>query len=397
MKYTFDGQWEFYVELEKFNQLEYENSTTETKIIINDFLDDEIEPFQEQINTINFLIENQESIVDKLLDRIWINWKEIYVDYSIDDYRGFPKIKSKSDLKSVIGIQTIYIQPLYKNGYSYYGLEGNCMWDEEHGLGFINHKERIIDFGGAEEAYAGGGETKDNPDNQRPKEPSTPKLYNRHPIFENFKPSHKEANVEYPHKLIEKNLLNTFHEYIQNNPNVDYVNPDDWQKRTYLQTACRCNNELVFNLLLPKAKNLENAIYYSHKRKNIDFIKRLIDKGADIHERHYGTSILTEAVEEHLRTISVNLTEEQMDANQKRMIDYYNHAGINKFSPIVKEVTMHPKEWIERSRKYIQYLIQYSIELDQKRIDYVKNGSRNNLDALGAIEKELNWIMSIYK
>ena len=397
MKYTFDGNWNFEIELEAFKQLDYENASKETKIVIRDFLDDEIEPFQEQINSINFLIENQEIIIDKILDRIWANWKEIYSDYSIDDYEGFPKITSKYDLKNIISVQTIYVHPLYKNGYSYYGLEGNCMWDEEHGLGFINHKERIIDFGGAEEADAGGGEANDNPENQRPKEPKVPKLYTKHPKFGNFKPSHKEANADYPHKLIEKNLVNEFVEYININPDIDYMHPDDWQKRTYLKTACMCNNEQIFNLLLPKAQNLERAIHSSHKRKNTDFIERLIDKGADIHEKHHGTSILSEAVEQHLRTISANLTEEQMDSNQQRMIDYYNQPGVNKFSSIVKEITMHPRDWIKRSRNYIEFLIQYKIELDEQKINYVKHGSRNNPDALKAIEKEVKWIMSNYE
>ena len=397
MKYTFDGQWVFKIELEGFNQLKYENSTKTTEIVIRDFIDDEIEPYQEQINTINFIIENQESIIDKLLNRIWENWKEIHLDYSIDDYNEFPEITSKNDLKKIIGITTIYIHPLYKNRYSYYGLEGNCMWDEEHGLGFINHKERIIEFGGAEEADAGGRETSNNPENQRPKEPIVPKLYGKHPTFGNFKPSHKEANADYPHKLIEKNLVNEFIEYIEINPNVDYVHPDDWQKRTYLKTACMCNNEEIFNLLLPKAQNLEKAIHSSHKRKNIGFIERLVDNGADIHETHHGTSILSEAVEQHLRTISNNLTEEQMDSNQKRMIDYYNQPGVNKFSPIAKEITMHPKDWIKRSRNYIKFLIQYNIELDEQKINYVKHGSRNNPDALEAIEKEVNWIMNNYE
>lgn len=397
MKYTFDGNWNKKLELSSFNQLLFENDNSFIEIIIRDFLDDEIEPFQEQINTINFIIENQEKIVHKLLDKIWLSWQEIYTDYSIADYNEFPEIKDKQDLKNIIGIRTIYIHPLHKDGYSYYGLEGNCMWDEEHGLGFVIHKERIIEFGGAEEADAGGRESNDNPDNTRPNQPIIPKLYKAHPIFKSYKPAHKQANVDYPHILIERHLNNEFQEYLKFNSNVDFIHPEDWQKRTYLKTACMCNNEEIFEILIGTATNFSNAIYSSHKRKNIKFLEKLIEKGANIHETHHGTSILSDAVEQHLRTIASNLTEEQMDANQQRMINYYNKPGVNKHSPIVKEITMHPRDWIERSRKYIKYLIQHKIELDDQKINYVKHGNRNNPDAITAIEKEEKWIKNNYE
>lgn len=299
------------------------------------------------------------------MEKVWSNWKEIYTDYSLKDNTEFPKIESKNDLKKAISIKTIYIKPLHKNGFSYYGLEGNCMWDEEHGLGFINHKDRIIEFGGAE-ANASGRELNDHPDNVRPRDPEKPKLYNCHPVFGTFKPSHKEANQNYPHKLIESGLNEEFKNYLKNFPDIDYVDPDDWQKRTYLSSACLFNNEVIFNQLVDKAQNLNNAIYCAHKRKNIKFISKLIEKGADVNETHFGTSILTEAVEQHLRTISVNVTEEQMDTNYQRMVDYYNQPFVNKSSRAVKEMLVHPKEKIEKSRSYLEVIMQYGVKLDNQ-------------------------------
>jgi hypothetical protein len=392
MEYKFDGNWSFQIELDSFNQLEYENTSKSIEIIIRDFLDEEFEPSSEQVNTINFLIDNHETIVECLLEKVWSNWKEICNDYSLKDNTEFPKIESKNDLKKVICIKTIYIQPLHKNGFSYYGLEGNCMWDEEHGLGFINHKDRIIEFGGAEEADASGREINDHPDNVRSRDPEKPKLYKCHPVFETFKPSHKEANQNYPHKLIESGLNEEFIDYLKIYPEIDYVDPDDWQKRTYLTSACLFSNEVIFNQLVDKAQNLNNAIYSAHKRKNIKFISKLIEKGANVNETHFGTSILTEAVEQHLRTISVNLTEEQMDANYQRMVDYYNQPFVNKSSIIVKEMLTHPKETIEKSRSYLEVIMKYGVQLDNQRIEYVKHGVRNDPKALEAIDNELKWL-----
>lgn len=397
MKYIFDGNWQTEIQLRGFSKLKFENESLVKEFIIRDFLDEELEPFQEQINTINYIIDNQDQIVENQLNKIWENWEQIYLDYSIEDYDEFPVIKDKNDLRQIVGIRTIYIQPLYKNGFAYYGLEGNCMWDEEHGFGSINHQNRIIEIGGAEVADAGGSEVNDNPDNKRPNKPLKPKLYEPHPTFGTLKPSHKEANLDYPHELIQQQLNEEFIEYLKNNPNVDYINPDDWQERTYLKTACMSNNVEIFDLLIKKAKNLNKAIYSSHKRKNINFIERLIERGADIHETHFGSTILSDAIEQHLRKLSVNLTEEQMDINKQKMIDYYNQPHVNKFSPVVKEMKMHPKDWLEWSRKYIKELMRFGIELDNQKIDYVKNGLRNNPDALKTVENEVMRIMNNYE
>lgn len=40
-----------------------------------------------------------------------------------------------------------------KDGYAYVGYEFGCTWDEEHGLGFMTYKDRIVDFGGADSAF----------------------------------------------------------------------------------------------------------------------------------------------------------------------------------------------------------------------------------------------------
>jgi hypothetical protein len=40
-----------------------------------------------------------------------------------------------------------------KDGFAYVGYEFGCTWDDEHGLGFMTHKDRIIDFGGADTSF----------------------------------------------------------------------------------------------------------------------------------------------------------------------------------------------------------------------------------------------------
>ena len=40
-----------------------------------------------------------------------------------------------------------------KDGIAYVGYEFGCIWDDEHGLGVMTHKTRIIDFGGADSSF----------------------------------------------------------------------------------------------------------------------------------------------------------------------------------------------------------------------------------------------------
>lgn len=393
MNYSFDGRWSFKLDLNEFKQLTYENEGAEVDIEIRDFLDDEIEPSEQQVNTINYIIQHQDSIVKKMLETIWLKWAEIDQDYSIEDYEDFPKISMKEDLRKVFNIHTIYIQALYKEDYAYFGLEGSCMWDEEHGIGFLLHKSRLVAFGDAEEADAGGREANDSPENSRPSNPEFLKSYPPHPRYGTFKPSHKQANIDYPHELIKQKQYEDFLRFLETNPDLDFVHPEDFQERTYLQSACFWDNKPVFDFLIDKVSNLEKAIFKAHKRKNILFIERLIQKGGNIHEAYMGTTIFTDAVEHYLRLVAGNLTQEQMDANHQRMVDFYKNKFIDKYNPVAKEMRLHPKVKIEQAKQYILKLKDYRIELDENKINYVKSGFRNTPEALVKIEKELSWII----
>lgn len=394
--YTFDGNWEFQLEIDSLNNFSWEKTNPNIKFIIRDFLTDEVEPDEEQIACINYILKNQNQIEQTILDTIWKNWQEINEIHELDDWEEFPIIEKKNDLYKVVRIDHIYIHPAHKNNISYFGVLGNCRWDEEHGLGILFHRNSVIEFGGAEEADAGGREANDSPDNPSPKELDIPKLYKAHPKYGTFKPSHQEANINYPHKLIERGLNQEFINYFLDNPDPDFIHPEDGQKRTYLQTACIHNNEPIFNILIPVVKNFKKAIYNAHKRKNIYFIEQLVERGADIHETHFGTTILSEAVEQHLRLVANNLTEEQMDANHQRMIDFSKGVHTNKFSPTLQEMLIHPKEKIKRSKIYLEKIIGYGIALDENKIAFVKQGYQHNSIALKAIDKEVKWIEENY-
>ena len=170
------------------------------------------------------MVGNQKAICESIVNQIWLDWPELNEKYEFQDWEDFP-IKIKSDLINYIRIDEVFIKPCHKNGISYVGLLGDCYWDEEHGIGFVFHRNRVVVSGGAEEADAGGRELDDKPDNAPPLNPEI-KFYKPHPEFNTFKPSHKQANIDYPHDLIQRNLNQKFVKYFLSNPNPDYINPD---------------------------------------------------------------------------------------------------------------------------------------------------------------------------
>jgi hypothetical protein len=64
-----------------------------------------------------------------------------------------PVLQNPSDLKPLMGLSTVHIGDVEKDGFAYIGFEFGCNWEEEHGLGVMTHKDRIIEVGDAETAF----------------------------------------------------------------------------------------------------------------------------------------------------------------------------------------------------------------------------------------------------
>lgn len=105
-----------------------------------------------------YLQKNAEPLREKMLQAllaVYPQWRESYVDFLGDEAdEMMPVIKSPSDFKRLIGLSTVHILSVEKNGFAYVGFEFGCNWDEEHGLGIMSHMDRIFDVGSAEESFS---------------------------------------------------------------------------------------------------------------------------------------------------------------------------------------------------------------------------------------------------
>jgi hypothetical protein len=110
-------------------------------------------PTQMQIAAYRHLRANAKRIAAAILKQVFSNysdWQKQYADYVDPD--EMPNIDSPEDLKQLIGFSGVFIHRAAKSGISYTGIQLDCSWDAEHGLGAMMHQSRIVELGGVETA-----------------------------------------------------------------------------------------------------------------------------------------------------------------------------------------------------------------------------------------------------
>lgn len=98
----------------------------------------------------NYLVEHQKEIESNVLKAMASAYPEWQVDYGydadeIEEY--MPNIQEEKDLLKLINLSNVYLINEYKDGIAYLGLEFECTWDDEHGLGVMMYKDRVVDIG----------------------------------------------------------------------------------------------------------------------------------------------------------------------------------------------------------------------------------------------------------
>jgi hypothetical protein len=112
-------------------------------------------PSAEQAAACRFLINHQESIRDAILAAVFDQYPDYraayYEDFDLDPSDGtLPELARPEQLKDLIGLASILIHTVAKDGVAYVGYEFGCAWEEEHGLGAMTHRDRVVTVGGAD-------------------------------------------------------------------------------------------------------------------------------------------------------------------------------------------------------------------------------------------------------
>jgi hypothetical protein len=106
-------------------------------------------PTSEQAAAYEYLLVHQDAIRDTLVAAILEEYPLLRQNAlgggSIDPV-DMPEQISPDDLKSRVGLAVIHVLSVAKDGVAYTGFEFGCNWDEEHGLGVMMHRGRVVEF-----------------------------------------------------------------------------------------------------------------------------------------------------------------------------------------------------------------------------------------------------------
>jgi hypothetical protein len=116
----------------------------------------QVAPSPEQVKAYQYLLANQEQIRDAMLEALLPEYEKLRDVYGYDEEEAaqyMPPVQKASDFKKLIGLSSVHIQYVHKDGVAYVGYEFGCTWDDEHGLGIMTHLQRVIEIGGADTSF----------------------------------------------------------------------------------------------------------------------------------------------------------------------------------------------------------------------------------------------------
>jgi hypothetical protein len=109
-------------------------------------------PSLEQIRSFQHFLDNQMTISESVLKAIFAEYPA-FQDFFGEDDLLMPRIHQPEDLKKLIGLSTIHVLSIPKDGFTGIGFEFGCSWDQEHGLGVLAHKGNVLVVGAAELSF----------------------------------------------------------------------------------------------------------------------------------------------------------------------------------------------------------------------------------------------------
>jgi hypothetical protein len=112
-------------------------------------------PSAEQAAAYRDLIAHQGAVRDAILGAVFREYPEYrasYIEgYDLDESDpSVPVLERPEQLKDLIGLSGILIHPVIREGVAYAGYEFGCVWEEEHGLGAMLYRDRVVAVGHAD-------------------------------------------------------------------------------------------------------------------------------------------------------------------------------------------------------------------------------------------------------
>jgi hypothetical protein len=79
------------------------------------------------------------------------------MDYCTGDEVDFggppPVVNDSNDMRRLVGLHSVHVLKVERDGSAYVGFEFGCEWDEEHGAGVMTHLGKVVQTGQADVSF----------------------------------------------------------------------------------------------------------------------------------------------------------------------------------------------------------------------------------------------------
>lgn len=296
--FEFKGDWETRIILKDFAQLNnpslnrYDTDLEkgEFNLYIHDVEDMNPDPIPEQINSIHFLQQHQNEILENVYQYIVdeaIPWYKTFI--SSEYYpEYFPEMKSVDDLSSFIGVNEIIIYHSVRDGFAYIVLGFTSLPDNEHGLYIVMHKLRPIEHGTmgeldlektAEDMRKGSS----NINQKRCKVVKVDSIIQPHPKYGKLKPWQESSNRYFPSRFIWQDQLEELKEFL----NTHSLEDSQYGYSSHLLEVAVRNKKSKFVDYLIERKPTWIISSFEVALRQLDFslLQKLLDIASDIKDR----------------------------------------------------------------------------------------------------------------
>ncbi len=115
-------------------------------------------PSQRELESVHYLINNDEAISDALLTAIWDEYPSIrdwlstcMTNEEVEEIA--PPATRLEDIRLLVGLGTVFVLPSRAGELPYLGFELGCSWDVEHGLGAVMRGPEPVEIGDASVSF----------------------------------------------------------------------------------------------------------------------------------------------------------------------------------------------------------------------------------------------------
>ena len=112
-----------------------------------------IEPTEEQVGAYEFVKSNDAPLSKTVLKAIFDDYARIRKGFRSEDWEGLgtnvTQVNQAEEMKKLIGLMSVHVLNLEKDGRAYVAFEFESSWDHEHGFEVVTHGMRVVEIGPA--------------------------------------------------------------------------------------------------------------------------------------------------------------------------------------------------------------------------------------------------------